>query len=216
MPIRAVLSLIFAGLLWLPSCVTVNIYFPAKEVEAGVKSLEEELLKLPPEPGPSPKPERQSRLERDEHPSFPVQRLAVLVTEAWAQGDISQQINEELKSMPEVVEAYGRMAQRLREIDRLRSQGAVGEGKDGRLVLRADRSQVSPGDVSLIDQENRDREVVITGIAKAVLKLNRQAASGPNLERSRPQAAELFAGIRRDSAKPGWWIQLADGTWRQK
>jgi hypothetical protein len=75
---------------------------------------------------------------------------------------------------------------------------------------------MSPADVAFIEQENKDRELVILGMAKAVLKINRLDASGANLDRTRPQAAELFANIRRDGAKPGWWIQLADGSWRQK
>lgn len=216
MPSRLALSVALTGLLWLCACVTVNIYFPSKDVEAGVKSLEEELLKPPPEPSPSSKPKRESHLDPHARSALLWNRLGVFVAEAWAQGDLAQRINEELKSMPEVVEAYGRMAERLREIDRLRSQGLAGEGGNGMLIPRVDRSQVSPADQALMDRENRDRQVVITGIAKAVLKINQQEASGANLERTRPQAAELFANIRRDAASPGWWIQLPGGAWRQK
>lgn len=222
MHVRLISALGLVGLLVFSACVTINIYFPAKEVKAAYKSLEEELLKPGPEPSPQPKPKPEGRLREDWGPEkmeSSVSRLQSLVfhlPEAWAQGDLSRQINEEVKRMPEVVEAYRRMGQRLREIDRLRSQGIVGEGRDGRLALRMDRSQVSPGDLTLIDQENKDREIVILGMTKAVLKVTGQTGSPATLNQARSQAAELFAHLRQETAKPGWWIQLPDGTWQKK
>ncbi|MBI3325269.1 MAG: DUF1318 domain-containing protein [Nitrospinae bacterium] len=216
MPIRVLSIPGVVSLLLLSACVTVNIYFPAKDVKDAVKSLEEELLKPTSEPRSGQEPKRKSHLQSDERSTLLLNRFKIFVVEAWAQGTRSQQINEELKGMPEVVEAYRRMGQRLHEIDGLRSQGMVGEGRDGRLTLRVDRSLVSPADSALIEQENEDREIVITGMVKAVLKINKLEASGANLDRTRPQAADLFASIRRDGAKPGWWIQLPDGTWQKK
>lgn len=224
MPVRLISALGLVSLLVFSACVTINIYFPAKEVKAAYKSLEEELLKPGPEPSPPPKSKPEGRLEPDERSplslALPFQGgrggWRIVIPEAWAQGDLSRQINEEVKKMPEVVEAYRRMGQRLREIDRLRSQGIVGEGRDGKLILRVDRSQVSPGDLPLIDQENQDREIVILGMTKAVLRVTGQMASPATLNQARSQAAELFAHLRQETAKPGWWIQLPDGTWRKK
>mgnify|MGYP005847379571 CR=1 FL=1 len=225
MPVRLISALGLAGLLLFSACVTINIYVPAKEVKAAYKSLEEELLKPGPEPSPAPKPKPEGRLEPDERLTLslalPLQGggkgWGIVIPEAWAQGDLSKQINEEVKKMPEAVEAYRRiLVQRRGEIDRLRDRGIVGEGKDGKLALRVDRSQVSPADLALIDQENKDREIVITGMAKAILKIQRLEPSGPHLAQVQPQAAEQFAHLRREGAKPGWWIQLPDGTWQKK
>jgi len=210
--------------------ITVNVYFPAKEVKAAVKSLEEELLQQPPAQPPQPeKPKPESRLPGERRPFTEGEDTRILVTrtsvvpfwalgslklsflEALAQGDI----NEELKRMPEVIEAYRRMGGRLAEVNRLRDQGVVGEGNDGKVGIR-DASRVTPAIQKIIDQENADREVVITGMAKAVLKLNKLEPTEANLKQVRPQAERLFADIRREAAKPGWWIQMPDGTWRRK
>ena len=67
-----------------------------------------------------------------------------------------------------------------------------------------------------VDEENKDREVIIGGMAKAILKLTKQESSSANLARVKPQASETFASLRRDRAKPGWWVQLPDGTWKRK
>lgn len=210
--------------------ITVNVYFPAKEVKAAVKSLEEELLKQPPVQPPQPeKPKPESRLPGERRLFTEGEDARILVTrtsvvpfwalgsfklsflEALAQGDI----NEELKKMPEVIEAYRRMGGRLPQVNRLRAQGVVGEGNNGKLAVR-EASKVSPADQRLIDQENADREAVITGMAKAVLKLNKLEPTEANLKQVRPQAERLFADIRREAAEPGWWIQMPDGTWRKK
>ncbi len=214
--VRRVSALCLASMLLCVACVTVNVYFPTKEAKEGVESLERELLKPSPTTPPSPPPKPQSLREPGVRPALLEKVLWILATTAWAQGDLSQRIREELRAMPEVVEAYNRMKQRLQEIDRMRSQGLVGEGKDGKLTPRVDRSRLSAADLALVDQENRDRDIVISGIAKSVLKINGVEASGGNLDRARPQAGELFANIRRDRAEPGWWIQLPDGTWRKK
>jgi len=216
--------------------ITVNVYFPAKEVKAAVKSLEEELLKQPSpaQPAPAqppepekPKPESQLPVERrliaeEEDARIVVSRTSAVplwalgtfqlsFLEALAEGDI----NEELKKMPEVIEAYRRIGGRLAQVNRLRDQGIVGEGNDGKLAIR-ESSKVSSQDQKIIDQENADREMVITGIGKAVLKLNKLEPTAANLGQVRPQAAKQFADIRREAAKPGWWIQLPDGTWKKK
>lgn len=233
-PVISGRSLLTAGLMGfvVASCatITVNVYFPAKEVKAAVKSLEEELLQQPPAQPPQPeKPKPESllpverRLTAEEEdarivvsrtsirPIWALRKFRLSFIEALAQGDI----NQELRKMPEVIEAYRRIGGRLAQVNRLRDQGIVGEGNDGKLAIR-EASRVSPEDRKIIDQENADREVVIIGMAKAVLKLNKLEPTESNLAQVRPQAEKLFADIRREKAKPGWWIQLPDGTWRKK
>lgn len=210
--------------------ITVNVYFPAKEVKEAVKSLREEFLQEPSPPPTKPeqpKPESQLPVEQkliaeEEDARILVTRTSVVpiwalgrfklsFLEALAQGDVLQ----ELKKMPEVIEAYRRMGKRLPQITQLQSQGIVGEGNDGKLAIR-DASKVTPAAQKIIVEENADREVVITGIAKAVAKLNKLEPTEANLAQFRPQASKQLAADNREAAKPGWWIQLPDGTWKKK
>lgn len=197
--------------------ITVNVYFPEKDVKSAYKSLEDELLEpAPKKPGSTPSPKPTSRLvPRSLLAAANVWRIA-LVSDAFAQDDLSQRITEEIKSYPEVVAAYKGLGQRLDRLNQLRDQELVGEGKDGKVVLRAKPPKVGDAESRLVNEENRDREVIISGMAKAILKLTKQESSSANLAKVKPQASETFASLRRERAKAGWWLQLPDGTWRRK
>ena len=121
-----------------------------------------------------------------------------------------------IKGYPEVVAAYKGLGQRLERLNQLRDQELVGEGRDGKVVLRAKPPKVGDVESKLIEGENKDREVIMTGMAKAILKLKKQEPTSANLANVKTQASETFASLRRDKAKPGWWIQLPDGTWNRK
>ena len=197
--------------------ITVNVYFPEKDVKEAYRSLEDELLEpAPKKPGSTSSPKPSSRLEgRALLAVADVWRVA-LVPDAFAQDDLAQRIAEEIKTYPEVVAAYKAMGQRLERLNQLRDQELVGEGRDGKVVLRAKPPKVGEAETKFVDEVNRDREVIINGMAKAILKLTKQESSSANLAKVRPQASETFASLRRDKAKPGSWVQLPDGTWKRK
>jgi hypothetical protein len=197
--------------------ITVNVYFPEKDVKAAYKSLEDELLQpAPKKPGETPAPKPSSQLGRRPLLAAAGPWRISLVTEAFAQDDLAQRITEEIKGYPEVVAAYKGLAQRLERLNQLRGQGLAGEGKDGKVALRAKPPQVKDADIKLVEEENKDREIIMNGMAKAIVKLNKQDPTSSNLARVKPQASETFASIRRERAQSGWWIQLPDGTWKQK
>jgi hypothetical protein len=97
----------------------------------------------------------------------------------------------------------------------MRGSGAVGEGNDGMLVVR-DEKLLTPDQKKLIAMENANRKTVVSGMAKAIIRINRVPENEQNLKQVMPQAVEQFAAIRRDSAKKGWWIQSPDGNWSRK
>ena len=197
--------------------ITVNVYFPEKDVKSAYKSLEDELLQPTPKNKDSaPEPKPSSGLERRPVLAAPGSWRIAIVADAFAQEDLSRRIAEEIKTYPEVLAAYKNLGQKLERLNQLRDQGLVGEGKDGKVVLRARPPQVKDVDVKFVEEENKDREVVINGMAKAIVKLNKQEPSASNLAKVKPQASETFASLRRDKAHPGWWVQLPDGTWKQK
>ena len=200
-----------AGILFLVllSCaiITVNIYFPEKEVKEAYKELEKELMTPggsgeEPTSKPKGKPEGSSKFE--------------LISSAYAQeAGLADNIAQIVKRMPEVVNAYKEMGARLPAIDKLRDSGAVGDGKDGLLMVR-DEKLMTPESRRLVDMENGNRRTAINGMARAIIRINRVPENESNLKQVLPQAVEQFAALRRDSAKKGWWIQDQYGNWTKK
>lgn len=190
----------------LVSCavITVNIYFPEKDVKEAYQLLEKELMGTsgkPQEKSPEGKPQSLLRFE--------------VVSSAYAQeAGLPDKIAEIVKKMPDVVNAYKEMGARLPDIDRLRGDGLVGEGRDGLLAVR--EGTITPQDLTLVDRENQNRKTVIKGMAKAIIRINRLPENEANLGQVMPQATEQFAAIRRDAAQKGWWIQDSNGNWSKK
>ena len=185
--------------------ITVNIYFPEKEAEEAFKILEKELMTPEgekQEPKPDAKPESSIKFE--------------LVTSAYAQEPgLSEKIAEMVKKMPDVVNAYKEMGARIADIDKLRDNGAVGIGNNGMLIFR-EEELLTPDQKKLVSAENENRKTIINGMAKAVIRINRAPEKEQNLKQVMPQAAKLFAAIRQEMAKKGWWIQSPDGNWSRK
>ncbi len=196
-------------LLVLVSCaiITVNVYFPEKEVKEAYKELEKELM-TPDGPGQEPtskpegKPEGSSKFE--------------FISSAYAQErTLSERIAEIVRKMPDVVNAYKQIGARIPEIEKLRDSGAVGEGNNGMLVVR-DETLMTPDAKRLVALVNENRRTIINGMSKAIIRINRAPENEQNLKQVMPQATEQFAAIRRDSAKKGWWIQDQYGNWTRK
>jgi hypothetical protein len=204
---KSKIALLTAALFFvLVSCavITVNIYFPEKDVKEAYKALEKELMGTdtnPNEQKPAGKPESSIRFE--------------MVASAYAQeAGLAEKIAVIMRKMPDVENAYQNMGVRLADTDRLRDSGMVGEGNKGLLVVR--EGTLTPADKSLLDNENKDRQTVMKGMAKAIIRINRVPENEENLKQITPQAVEQFASVRRDDAKKGWWIQDANGNWSKK
>ncbi len=184
--------------------ITVNIYFPEKDVKEAYKALEKELMDTDTKPNsqkPAGKPESSIRFE--------------FVSSAYAQEQgMADKIAEAVKKMPDVVNAYKEMGARISDTDRLRDSNAVGEANSGLLAER-DKG-LSPADKKVMEAENANRRTVINGMAKAIIRINRQPETPENLKQVIPQATTQFASIRRDAAKKGWWIQDESGNWGKK
>jgi hypothetical protein len=203
---RRSVCVVFALAFIVASCavITVNIYFPEKDVKEAYKALEKELM-APEEKNREPKPEGKPQSSL----------FFELVPSAYAQeAGLSDKISEIVKKMPDVVNAYREMGARIADTDRLRDGGAVGEGNKGMLVER--EKALSPGDKGIVEKENANRKTVINGMAKAIIRINRVPENDENLRQVTPQATDQFAAIRRDAAKKGWWIQDPSGNWGRK
>jgi uncharacterized protein YdbL (DUF1318 family) len=210
----------------LVSCavITVNIYFPEKDVKEAYKALEKELMGTEATPGekkPEGKPESSIRFQLFQSAyaaDVYMREREILIKENSAgsnsDSNLSEKIADAVKKMPDVVNAYKEMGARIADIDRLRESGVVGEGNKGLLVVR--EGTLTPADQKLVSMENENRKTVMNGMTKAIIRINRVPENEANLKQVGPQAVDQFAAIRRDSAKKGWWIQDVNGNWARK
>ena len=201
--------LLLAASFYAASCatITVNVYFPAEEVREAYSSLEEEFLEEPapqptPAPGAKPTPGPQSENKYPDKPVLSERKVIVLKKEvsldfgeyAWAQGNIAQQITEKIRNMPDVIEAYKRRSKRLTTIRQMLSQGLVVEGSQGLLVQKG---SLTPEQTQAFSAENADRQIIIRGMARAIVEINNIEPTPENIEKVLPEAARQFASVRR-------------------
>jgi len=92
-----------------------------------------------------------------------------------------------------------RMEQRLSAIDELKAQGAIGENNRGLLEVRSGGGNAG----RVVSEENRDREIVYSEIAKK----NNTSADQVGRARARRIAA---------NSAPGVWLQRDNGEWYRK
>jgi hypothetical protein len=217
------LSAGLCGILASCAIITVNVYFPEKDVKQAYKSLDEILLKQGNEakPATEEKPagteeEKKKEEVKPQSRLFDGRFSVSLVSEACAQEPVADELAVEIASMPEVLKAYDEMRKRLPQLNALRDSGAVGLNKQGLIVVR-DKGKMA-GHEALVKAENDNRKTVITGMAKAIEKINlkRQPGVKINLNQVMGKAAAIYAEAKREEAKPGWWMELPNGTWVQK
>jgi cytoskeletal protein RodZ len=217
---RNILKLIQSSLLvifiYLVSCatITVNVYFPAEEVREAYSSLEDEFLEQDaqgttdsekaPQPTPSPSPGPQGKADYPDKPILTKTETKVIILKrelsldfsnyAWAQGNISEQITQKIRSMPDVIAAYKRRAQRASEINQMLSKGLVAEGSQGLLVKKG---TLSAQQTQAFNAENSDRKIIIRGMARAIVEINDIEPTKENIDKVLPEAARQFASVRR-------------------
>lgn len=206
------------GLLVSCAIITVNVYFPEKAVKDAYKSLDEMLLKNEGEklPGGQQQPADEPKLPQPRPQSGLGEMLPNLsftpVAHAAENGD---DLAIELGSIPEVVTAYAEMSQRQSALNTLFNSGTVGLTGQGLVTVR-DKTKVTAQDEGLVSAENKNRKTVIGNMAKVILKITKQEATKAALDQTMAKAAATYAETRRESAKPGWWMQLQNGKWVQK
>ncbi len=215
--LRALQFSLFVLMFYSVSCatITVNVYFPAEEVREAYSSLEEEFLeqgqkgdpdagkKQPDADKPAATPAPQSMRKYPDRPTLSSEKKYLVLKKeisldfseyAWAQGNIAQQITQKIRSMPDVIEAYKRRSGRLAEINQMLSQGLVTEGNEGLLIQKG---SLSAAQSQAFNAENADRQVIIRGMAKAIVEINNIDPTPENIEKVLPEAARQFASVRQ-------------------
>lgn len=210
--------------------VTINVYFPAEEVKDVFKALEDELLDDTEQEDTDTETDvEQESMEEENasdseqtsfiYPSEPnittskiiaTKRVFRLVPEVYAGSSLTKKILNIIKNDPAVQEAYDRRNNRLSAVNKLLSKRLVGEGNKG-LILK--RGTLSATDNETVSDENADRQIIIEGMAKAIIKINKLEMTPDNVKSVMSSAAEQFAAVRRDEVKSGTLVQLPDGKW---
>jgi uncharacterized protein YdbL (DUF1318 family) len=192
-------SLLAAGILALGACVTINVYFPAAEAQQAAEEFVEKVLgdEAPPA-GEADNPQSWNAPSR---PGFSIASLFISSAQA-------QTVDITIRT-PAIQTIQARMAARFQNsLQAHFDSGALGFGRDGRVVLR-DATKVALKDRvtvnQLVAEENRDRDAVYREIAVA--------NNHPEWE---GQIRETFARQWVASARAGWWYQAPDGSWKQK
>jgi uncharacterized protein YdbL (DUF1318 family) len=96
---------------------------------------------------------------------------------------------------------------RMAEVQKLKDNRIIGEGKDGLLYLREKpgEAEYAAYATALVESENKDRTEAYAN-----------SATSDSLKRPASYWAEEAAKRYRDGAWPGEWIQNPDGTWVQR
>jgi len=214
--------------------VTINVYFPAEEVKDVFKALEEELLENGDEENNSEGIPEETEIEQEsipgegamdsEHTSFiypsepnvtaskiiATRRIFKLIPVLYASSNLTKKILNIIKNDSAVQEAYDRRNERLSAVNKLLSKRFAGEGNKGLLVKRGTLSET---DSKTVSDENADRQIIIEGMAKAIIKINKLEMTPDNVKSVMSSAAEQFAAVRRDEVKSGTLVQYPDGKW---
>ncbi|MEJ2384661.1 MAG: YdbL family protein [Xanthomonadales bacterium] len=198
---RTLKSLLLLGaVLAAASCVTINVYFPAAAAESAAEKFVDDVL------GEA----REESLLFDPTAAPPSAMLAVVgrVLDTLVPSAHAQQPDFTINT-PQINAIKSRMAQRQRQhLNDWFDAGAIGFTNDGLISIR-DRSAVSLDQrrnlESVVADENRDRRAVYREIAVA----NGQPEWQDEIQ-------QTWAREWQRNARPGWYYQAPDGSWKQK
>lgn len=192
---RTLMAVAFIALLLTFACVTVNVYFPAAEVQQAADRIVGEVHGQN-SPQDSTQTDEQSLLWRQ------LRSISFFQQEAYAEADINV-------STPNIRALKDSIKKRFEDLKPLFDKGVIGETKDGEIAVRSVEglSLREKADVNrLVKAENADRAALYAEIAKAN-NLSPDTVS---------DISQLFANSWRKDADKGWWIQKDNGDWVKK
>lgn len=175
------------------ACVTVNIYFPAAEVQKAADKIVDDIRTKtegsPAAPAEKPGPTSSLNFIFGAKPAYA--EVNIDVSTPAIRG-----IKESIKS-------------RYAQLKAFYDKGAIGENNKG-LIEAKDTAGLNLQERSLvnklIDQENKDRAALYSEIANA----NKLGSD------SVPQIKKIFANSWREKSQSGWWVQNDGGNWEKK
>jgi uncharacterized protein YdbL (DUF1318 family) len=173
------------------ACVTVNVYFPAAEVQKAADKIVDDIRAK----------DKEAPAEKTVPPSSSLDYIFG-VKPAYAEVNIDV-------STPAIRGIKDSIKTRFAQMKTFYDKGAIGESNKGFIEARntaglnlQERSLAN----KLIDQENKDRSALYSEIATAN-KLGPESAS---------QIKKIFANSWREKSQSGWWVQDDNGNWTKK
>jgi uncharacterized protein YdbL (DUF1318 family) len=191
---RKMRSLIFVLIIFIASCVTVNIYFPAAAVQKAADEIVEDVRGMEKQQEQKPGEEQKgSGLYQD------IKRFCWGPAYAYAQIDIEV-------STPAIRALKQSIKERFPQLRPFYEKKSIGENNKGLLEIKdlAGLNLKEKADLRrLVEQENKERMDLYTEIMKA-------NKFGPDVL---PQIQKIFANSWREKSQPNWWIQNDNGDW---
>ncbi len=192
------------------SCVTVNIYFPAAAAQKAADTIIEDIqgqekapAKQPEPPQPGQQPQNGEQPKPSSQADIPGLKLSFGASEAYA-AEPSLDI-----STPAITAVRASLKARYQQLAPYFDSGVIGLANNGLIAVR-DASKLSLRDraavKTLVDQQNAD----LMALYKEIAKANHLAGDAV------PKLQKTFADRWRTKAKPGRWIQTDAGSWVQK
>jgi len=186
---------VLAALVLAAACVTVNIYFPAAQVEQAADRIVDDVYGQQPE-------------QQGDKPSSALAGTVLVLLDALGPAEAHAQ-DATTVSNAAIRGHKERIAQNHRQLAPFYATGNVGIGQNGDLVLRNTDGLALPqvaGLKRLVAADNAERAA-----------LYQQVAAALNLDPSQADKVRgIFAAKWRGKAEPGWWVQDDNGSWRQK
>ncbi len=202
------LKIALASLL-VAACVTINVYFPAAAADKAADQVINDITGGSKSGTTTPPQGSLVPATSGEEPNFLLaavgQALYVLVPAANAQ-DADAALNV---SSPAVTRIKQSMGARFGELEKFFASGAIGLTKDGMVDVRDLNAVALPDRATvkrLVSEDNADRAQLYSEIAKA--------SNHPEWEADiKKSFAKRWVAT---GAKPGWYYQGDDGSWKQK
>lgn len=199
---RRILFLLYAIFFILASCVTVNIYFPAAEVQRAADKIVSEVRGDSTESEPLKDTEEKKGSDKESWLYRDLTISLIWTKPAYAQMDIEV-------STPAIRSLKESLKGRFPKLKPYYDEGRIGESKAGAIEVRnldglglKDKSTL----LKLLEDENKDRQELY----KEILNANKL---GPE---HMSEVERIFANSWRKDAHKGWWIQNDDSKWVQK
>lgn len=203
----------------LAGCVTINVYFPERQLQEAAEEIVGEvrpdIASTPTEPAPPPpaagEPATPPEEEKEQKTTSSFLDLfrtksAFAAEEKKPKDEKDIQIQKETPVIKKIKET---LKQRFPKLLPFYEKGAIGEGADGYLAER-DTTGLGLKEkrdlLALIKEENTDRKSLYTELA---------AANGVAADYI-PAIGRLFAKEWQKKSKAGWWIEAEAGKWEQK
>ena len=193
-------------LVFIGSCVTVNIYFPASAAQKAADTIIEDIQGKEIAPGQQPEKQPQKPGETPKQTSWRHERLEGLSfgpTAAYA-AETDLDI-----SSPAITAIRESLKARYQQLNPYFESGVIGLANNGQIAVR-DASGLPLKEKAtlnnLVGQQNKDLLSLYQEIAKAN-KFGSDAV---------PKLQKTFADRWREKAQPGRWIQTDAGAWVKK